>query len=167
MGRIEFVQLPGPGCYFLPGAAEDESFGWIEQLIESGEQRCMSMRVLFETEPGCTQRPLGRLQVAWLGQQVSQSLEHQSGNAVSGRSRVICKGFGTINEGLVIVRSEVETAGSRVHKMVEHDPCELTCEFELCAVEPHLLKLEDRVDEEYVVVEVRAKMCDSVLVGRQ
>src|SRR5512142_680483 len=112
----------------------------------------MSMRVFFDTEPSCTQRTLRRLQVAWLGQQVSQSLEHQCGNTVSGRSRVIREGFGTMNEGLVIVRSEVEAAGSLVHKMVEHDPCELTCEFELCAVEPHLLQLEDRVDEEYVVV---------------
>ena len=67
----------------------------------------------------------------------------------------------------MIVRGKEESASNGIHKMLEHDFEELTCEFELCAVESRLLQLEYGVDEEYVVVEVRVKMCTPVLVSRQ
>src|SRR5882757_52633 len=127
----------------------------------------MGVRIFFDAEPSCAQGALGSLEIAWFCEQVSHPLEHQCGNAVAGWRCIVGKRFGTMYEGLVIVRGKEETAGVGIRKMHEHDFEELTCEFELCAVESCLLQLEDSVDEEYVVVEVRVKMCEPVLAVRE
>src|SRR5262249_13695510 len=95
------------------------------------------------------------------------ALQDECGNAVACRRGIVSKGFGAMHEGLMIVRSEEESAGAGVREMQKDGLEELTCEFELCAVESGLLQLEDGIDEEYVVVEVRVKMCAPVFAGRQ
>ena len=118
----------------------------------------MARRILRHDRPRGAQRALRGREVARLSEQVPEAQQHACGNAVAGRRRIIAEHLAAVDQGLVIIRGEIETAGRVVGKALQHDIEELSCEAQLIGAEAHLLQLEDRVGEVHVVVQVRIQM---------
>jgi hypothetical protein len=63
----------------------------MQQLLQSGEQGGVRMRVAEQRRPRRPQRALRRREVAGLAEQMPQALQHAGGNAVARRGRVVAE----------------------------------------------------------------------------
>src|SRR6516162_6910188 len=93
---------------------------------------------------------------------MTEAQQHPCGNAVARRRRVVGEALGTVDQGFVIARGEIETTGCGILEVLPRHLDELPCEVELGGAKTHLLQLEDRVGEKYVVIEVGVEMCTAV-----
>src|SRR5262245_5017494 len=72
-----------------------------------------------------------------------------------------------MDQGFVVIRREEQPTAVRIGEVRQHHVHQLARKFQLVRAESNLLKLENRVCQINVVIEISVQMRTAVFVGRQ
>ena len=103
-------------------------------------------------------RALARLDVTRLRAQMAEHDERARRDAVARRCRVVVPGLRPVEKPLVVVAREEEAAVLRVFELVQQNVGELARPRVVLDAKPRLHELEQRVEQERVIVEVRVEV---------
>ena len=129
-----------------------------ERVLERREERRASAGRFPKRSAECTYRALAGADVARFRREMAERDQCRRGDAVAGRRRIVGAGLGAMVEMLVIVAREVEAAVLAVLELREQKFGDVACPVEILAAKSGLHELEQRIEEEGVIVEVCIEM---------
>ncbi len=127
------------------------------RFLQGGERRQHRRVAPGRLRQGRREKPhraLARLDVARRAAQMPQHDEGAGGDAVARRRRIVVPGLGPVKEPLVVVAREEESTVLGVLELVQQDVRELPRPCVVLGAKPRLQELQQRAEQESVVVEI-------------
>ncbi len=138
-----------------------------EVLLECGEQADVPVRIFVHRPPGGAQGSLGGVEVARFAEQEAETLQGERRDSVARGHGFVGQRLGTMDQRFVIVGREPEATVLAVLEMREQQLGNVTGKREVCAVPACLQQLEQRIEQEGMVVEISGEFRLAVLVAGQ
>src|SRR5262245_53061145 len=158
LGRIAPRELAAPALDLVLRTAQDHGARGPLVLLERSEQGRMPARALGQLGVELRERALGGERVARLAGKEVQSLQRECRDPVAGRRGVLVPRLGAMDQPLVVVAGEEEAASFLVLEPLEQHLGEVLGERERVGIEPGLDELEQRREQERVIVEIRVQV---------
>ena len=114
----------------------------------------MRDRFLFQQGFKCTQRARRGFAIARLAGEMPEPVQRKRRDAVAGWRRVVAAALGAIQQLLVIVADEKESAVLAVFELVEQHVRERARPLEISRAKIVLHELDQRVEQKRVIVEI-------------
>ncbi len=111
----------------------------------------------------CLQGALGGLEIPGFAQQVTEPQQAQRRHAIARRHRVVIRGDRSVDQLLMVVRGQVESATLLVLEVREHGVGQRLCQLEVSRAPARLQELKQTIQQKNVIVEVGVEMRTAVL----
>src|SRR5262249_19896289 len=156
-----------PMHYSRALATQDDELEGGEILLQGGGETDESARLALHRRVVELHRALGSGEVSRFPHQVPQPLQGEGGDAIAGRRGTVLAGFGAVYQVLMVVRYEEKAAFLAVFEPVEEDLREVSGERQIPRLEFGLQQLEQRFQQQRVIVEVGVQVRNPILVRRE
>ena len=125
------------------------------------------MRYLLQVAGGGLERALRRIEVVLPSGQMPQVLQCQGSNTVTAGDGFVHQPAWPLDQGLLIVGSEIETALLFVLEMRDHLVCQRHGPLQTGTVPACLQQGQNRLDQEGMIIEIGCLVALAVLAGGQ